>query len=52
MRKLATIVRCEKAGAAIEYGLVACLIAVAAVGAFHNLSNRINLMYNSVSNHM
>lgn len=52
MRKLTTIVRCEKAAASIEYGLVAVLIAVAAIGAFHNLANRINLMYNSVSNHM
>lgn len=52
MRRLTDIVRCEKAAASIEYGLVAVLIAVAAIAAFNNLASRINVMYNNVSNHM
>ena len=36
----------------IEYALVASLIAIAAIGAFNNLSNKINFMYNNVSNQM
>jgi pilus assembly protein Flp/PilA len=52
MRKLMEILRCEKGANAIEYALVATLISIAAIGAFNNLSNKINFMYNNVSNHM
>lgn len=52
MRRLTDIVGCEKAASSIEYGLVAVLIAVAAIAAFNNLASRINVMYNNVSNHM
>ena len=52
MNRLTRILRSEKASSAIEYALVASLIAIAAVGAFYNLSNRINLMYNNVQNQM
>lgn len=52
MRKLRELLRCEKAATAIEYALIATLISIAAIGAFHGLSSKINFMYNNVSNHM
>ena len=52
MRNFTKILRCEKAASAIEYALVATLISIAGIGAFYNLSNKINLMYNNVSNQM
>ena len=52
MLGLMQLLRCEKAGSAIEYALVASLIAIAAVGAFNNLGNKIDTMYNNVSNHL
>lgn len=50
MRALVQIIRCQRGANAIEYALVASLIAVAAVAAFINLGNRIDTMYNNVSN--
>jgi pilus assembly protein Flp/PilA len=50
MRKLTAILHCEKGANAIEYALVASLIAVAAVGAFMNLRDKIGTMYNNVEN--
>lgn len=52
MEQLARIFRCEKGANAIEYALVASLIAIAAVGAFNNLASKIGTMYNNVSNQM
>lgn len=52
MRRLTSILRCEKGANAIEYALVATLIAIAAIGAFHNLGNKIDAMYNNVGNAM
>lgn len=52
MRGLMQLLRCEKGGSAIEYALVASLIAIAAVGAFNNLGNKIDTMYNNVSNNL
>ena len=52
MVRIVKLLRCNKGGAAIEYALVASLIAIAAVGAFNNLGNKINTMYNNVSNHL
>ncbi|HVU30879.1 MAG TPA: Flp family type IVb pilin [Sphingomicrobium sp.] len=46
------LLRCEKGANAIEYALVASLISIAAIAAFHNLGNKIDVMYNNVSNHM
>lgn len=48
MRNLRRILRCEKGANAIEYALVASLISIAAIGAFNNLSGKINVMYNNV----
>jgi pilus assembly protein Flp/PilA len=50
MRGVTTLLRCERGANAIEYALVAMLIAVAAVGAFNYLGNRVDSMYNNVSN--
>jgi pilus assembly protein Flp/PilA len=52
MSKLMAILRCERGANAIEYALVASLIAIAAVGAFNNMANKIDGMYNNVENHM
>jgi pilus assembly protein Flp/PilA len=52
MRGFISLLRCEKGANAIEYALVASLIAIAAVGAFNNLASHIDGMYNNVSNHM
>jgi pilus assembly protein Flp/PilA len=52
MRGFMRLLRCEKGANAIEYALVASLIAIAAVGAFNNLGNKIDAMYNNVSNHL
>ena len=52
MCELTKLLRCEKGANAIEYALVASLISIAALAAFHNLGNKIDTMYNNVSNHM
>lgn len=52
MRRLIQFLRCEKGASAIEYALVASLISIAAIGAFNNLGNKMNTMYNNVSNHL
>jgi pilus assembly protein Flp/PilA len=52
MRTLQRIIRCERGANAIEYALVASLIAIAAFAAFQNLGNRVDAMYNNVSNHL
>jgi pilus assembly protein Flp/PilA len=52
MQRLMKIVRCERGANAIEYALVATLIAIAAVGAMNALGNKIDTMYNNVSNHL
>jgi pilus assembly protein Flp/PilA len=52
MGRLTKLLRCEKGANAIEYGLVASLIAIAAYAAFTNLGDHINLMFNNVQNHL
>jgi pilus assembly protein Flp/PilA len=52
MRGVTALLRCEKGANAIEYALVAMLIAVAAVGAFNYLGSRVDSMFNNVSNAM
>jgi len=52
MRGLTRLLGCEKGASAIEYALVATLISIAAIGAFNNLGNKINTMYNNVGNAM
>jgi pilus assembly protein Flp/PilA len=52
MPLLRAILRCEKGANAIEYALVAGLIAVAGIGAFKYLGNQVDSMYNNVGNHL
>ncbi len=42
----------ERGATAIEYGLIAALIAVAAIGAMQGLSNKLQNNFNSVGNHL
>jgi pilus assembly protein Flp/PilA len=52
MPRLIALLRCDKGANAIEYALVASLIAIAAVGAFNSLGAKVDTMYNNVSNHL
>ena len=52
MRRLTRILRCERGVNAIEYALVAALIAIAAFGAMQAMGNKIDTMYGNVSNHL
>ena len=52
MVRLAQFLRCERAATAIEYALVASLISIAAVAAFVNLGDKVDTMFNNVSNHL
>jgi pilus assembly protein Flp/PilA len=52
MRGLTRLFRCEKGANAIEYALVASLIAIAAIAAMNNLGAKIDTIYNNVSNHL
>ena len=52
MRDLTKLLRCERGANAIEYALVASLISIAALAAFNQLGNKIDIMYNNVSNHL
>lgn len=48
MRLIRTILRDPRGGTAIEYALVATLIAVAAIAAFNNLGNQADANLNNV----
>lgn len=48
MTKLFRLLRCETAATAVEYGLIAALIAVAGVGAFNALANSTSAKWNKV----
>jgi Flp pilus assembly pilin Flp len=52
MRRLMLLLQCESGANAIEFALVACLIAIAGYAAFVNLGDRINIMYGNVSNQL
>lgn len=52
MRVSTAVFQCKKGGAAIEYALVASLIAIAAIGGMKTLSNAVDTMFNNVSNHL
>lgn len=52
MRQFVQIIHCERGANAIEYALVASLIAIAAVAAYQNLGNKVDAMYNNISNHL
>jgi pilus assembly protein Flp/PilA len=50
MVKLIKLLRNQKGATAIEYGLIAALIAVAAIGAMQGIGNKLNTTFNNVSN--
>jgi len=52
MRRLTRIFWNEGGATAIEYALVAALISIAALAAMTNLGDKVNTMFNNVSNHM
>ncbi|MBA3669968.1 MAG: Flp family type IVb pilin [Sphingomonas sp.] len=50
MSKFLKMIRNEKGATAIEYGLIAALIAVAAIGAMQSIGTKLGLTFNNVSN--
>ena len=52
MRHLTKLLRCESGANAIEYALVASLIAIAAIVGINNVANKMGVMYNNVENHL
>ncbi len=52
MSKFLKLIRNEEGATAIEYGLIAALIAVAAIGAMQGIGNTLNTTFNNVSNHL
>ena len=52
MSKFLKLIKNNKGATAIEYGLIADLIAVAAIGAMQGIDNKLNTTFNNVSNHL
>jgi pilus assembly protein Flp/PilA len=50
MSKFLKLIKNEKGATAIEYGLIAALIAVAAIGAMTNIGTKLGTTFNNVSN--
>ena len=50
MSKFLKLIRNESGATAIEYGLIAALIAVAAIGAMTSVGSKLNTTFNNVSN--
>ncbi len=50
MAKLVKFLMNNKGATAIEYGLIAALIAVAAIGAMQGIGSKLNTTFNNVSN--
>ena len=49
MQKIRSFLKNSKGATAIEYGLIAALIAVAAIAAMQGLGNSLNKTFNNVS---
>ena len=49
MANLRKLMKNEEGATAIEYGLIAALIAVAAIAAMGNIGNKLNSTFNNVS---
>ena len=49
LHQVVAVLRDRKAATAIEYGLIAALIAVAAIAAMQGLGNSLNKTFNNVS---
>ena len=52
MKVIAKLLKNNKGATAIEYGLIAALIAVAAITAMTSLGNQLQKTFNNVSNNM
>jgi len=52
MAKFDKLIRNEKGATAIEYGLIAALIAVAAIGAMQSIGTKLGTTFNNVSNNL
>lgn len=52
MRPMISFLRNKRAATAIEYGLIAALIAVAAIAAMQGLGNRLKTTFTNVSSNM
>ena len=50
MSKFIKLIKNSKGATAIEYGLIAALIAVAAIGAMQGIGNKLNTTFNNFSN--
>ena len=49
MSKFLKLIKSEKGATAIEYGLIAALIAVAAIGAMTSIGTKLGTTFNNVS---
>jgi pilus assembly protein Flp/PilA len=52
VQKLRNIIRNDKGATAIEYGLIAALIAVAMITALSSLGGKVGTTFNNVSSNM
>lgn len=52
MQKFRKLIKNNKGATAIEYGLIAALIAVAAITAMQGLGNQLKTTFNNVSSNM
>ena len=52
MKKLLNFARDNKGATAIEYGLIAALIAVAAIAAMQGIGNKLGTTFNNVSSQL
>jgi len=52
MTKIFDFVRDESGATAIEYGLIAALVSVAAIGAMSSLGNSLENMFNTVATNL
>ena len=52
MQFIRKMLKNEKGATAIEYGLIAALIAVAAIGAMSSIGDNLTTTYNKVSNEL
>lgn len=52
MAKFLKLFKNEKGATAIEYGLIAALISVAAIGAMQGIGSSLNNTFNNVSNNL
>ncbi|MGF7171122.1 pilus assembly protein Flp/PilA [Sphingobium xanthum] len=52
MKSIRKLFKNNKGATAIEYGLIAALIAVAAIGAMSSLGGKLNSTFNKVANNL